>query len=169
MGLTGTVIVQRFDKLGQLTHEEIIHNLVTDAGDLYYASMGIALVGTPNTAQPTKANGMKLGIGTTAVSKASTGAALVSYTPGSNLGFDAAYPQVANLGTTLGVNAVYRTTWAAGVATAAALTEATICTDQATNGAGTAATTISRVVFSAINKTATDVLVITWNHKLLGA
>lgn len=169
MGLTGFVIVERFDKWGKLTHREEIHNLITDAGDLYYATRGIAAVVPATPADATKVTGMKLGTGTTAVTKGGAAAALVTYKTGSNVVFDATYPQIANLGTTLGVNAVYRVTWPAGTATDAALTEAVIVNDAASNLTSSAANTISRVVFSAINKTAPDVLVITWNHKMLGA
>jgi hypothetical protein len=167
MGITGTVIVQRFDKLGRLTHEEIIHNLVTDAGDLYYATKGIVGISPANATAPTPMSGMKLGTGTTAAAKSGAGAAVVTYKSGSNIVFDTSYPQVA--AASPGQNAVYKSTWAAGVATDAALTEAVIVNDAASNALSLAANTISRVVFSAINKTATDVLVITWNHKLLGA
>jgi hypothetical protein len=168
MGLIGVVQVQLFDQSGDLKVEEIIKNGITDVGDEYYAKKAIVGISPAGASATTPVDGMKLGTGTTAVSKAGAGAALVTYKSGSNVVFDATYPQAANLGSTLGWNAVYRTTWAAGVATDAALTEAVICNNQATNGAGTAANIISRVVFSAINKTATDVLVITWNHKFLG-
>ena len=66
------------------------------------------------------------------------------------------------------MNAVYKTTWAAGTATNSAITEAVIVNDQATNATTTAANTIARVVFTAVNKTASDSLAITWNHKALG-
>jgi hypothetical protein len=40
--------------------------------------------------------------------------------------------------------------------------------DAATDATSTAANTSHRVVFTAINKTASDSLVITWNAKFLG-
>lgn len=168
-GLTGVVTLSLYDREGQLIHEQVAKNLITDAGDLYYATRGIAAVSPAAPSDATKVTGMKLGTGTTAASKASTGAALVTYKTGSNLVFDASYPQVANLGTTLGVNAVYRVTWGAGVATDTALTELVIVNDAASNATSSAANSISRVVFSAINKGASDILVATWNHKFLGA
>jgi hypothetical protein len=112
--------------------------------------------------------GMKLGTGVTAAAKAGAGAALVTYKTASNLPFDAAFPVTQNLGAGLGVNGQYKTTWGAGVATDAALTEAVIVNDSAANATSTAANTAHRVVFTAINKTATDTLVITWNAKFLG-
>jgi len=114
--------------------------------------------------------GMKLGTGATAAAKSGAGGALVTYLSGSNVTFDATYPQTANLGAGLGVNAVYRCTWAAGVATNGAITEVVIVNDAATNATSTAGNTASRALFgSAINKTATDSLVVTWNWKALGA
>lgn len=172
MGIQGLVEVRLYDgevSDDRLKFEEIIHNLINDTGDEYYAKKGIVGVSPANPSAPTVADGMKLGTGTTAVAKNGAGGHLVTYLSGSNVVFDATYPQAVNLGAGLGWNAVYRTTWVAGVATNSALTEAVICNNQATNGAGTIANTYSRVVFSAINKTATDVLVITWNHKFLGA
>lgn len=146
-------------------------NLITDAGDLYTAGMVIALVSPANAAQPTKANGMKLGTGSTAVAKSGAGGAIVTYLTASNVAFDATFPVTANLGAGLGVNAQYKTTWAAGIATNSAIAEAAIVNDQANNASGSsAANTYSRTVFgSTINKGASDTLAVTWNWKYLGA
>jgi hypothetical protein len=164
----GNILIQLFDENGQLKDERRAENLITDAGDLYYAGMAIALVTPAAPAQPTKMTGMKLGTGVTAASKAGAGAALVTYKTASNLAFDASFPATQNLGAGLGVNGQYKTTWGAGVATDAALTEAVIVNDAAANATSTAANTAHRVVFTAINKTASDSLVITWNAKFLG-
>lgn len=144
-------------------------NLITDAGDLYIAGKVIAAIAPASPAAPTAASGMKLGTGTTAVTKAGAAAALITYLTGSNAAFDATFPSTSNLGSGLGVNSVYKTTWAAGVATNSAITEAVIANDAGTNATSSAANTYSRVVFTAINKTATDSLAITWNWKALGA
>ncbi len=144
-------------------------NLITDAGDLYYAGKMIAGIAPALPAAPTPANGMKLGTGTTAASKNGTGAALVTYLAASNVAFDSTFPSTSNLGAGLGVNAVYKTTWAAGVATNSAITEVAIVNDRGTDATTSAANTYSRSVFSAINKAAGDSLAITWNHKALGA
>lgn len=164
----GTVLIQLFDENWNLKEEQRGHNLITDAGDLYYAGMAIALVAPAALAQPTKMTGMKLGTGTTAAAKSGAGAALVTYLAASNKAFDASFPATQNLGAGLGVNGQYKTTWAAGQATNAALTEAVIVNDSATDATSTAANTTHRIVFTAINKTATDSLVITWNAKFLG-
>lgn len=165
---TGSVLIQLFDKDGNLKEEQRGGNLITDAGDLYYAGMAIALVTPAAPAQPTKMSGMKLGTGTTAVAKAGAGGALVTYISGSNRAFDASFPATVNLGAGLGVNGQYKTTWAAGQVTNAAITEAVIVNDAGTDATSTAANTAHRIVFTAINKTASDSLVITWNAKFLG-
>jgi len=165
---TGSVLIQLFDENGQLKDERRGGNLITDAGDLYYAGMAIALVTPAAPAQPTKMTGMKLGTGATAVAKAGAGAALVTYISGSNNPFDATWPVTHNLGAGLGVNGQYKTSWAAGDVTNAAITEAVIVNDAATDATTTAANTAHRITFTAINKTASDTLVITWNAKFLG-
>lgn len=164
----GTVLVQLRDRHGNLKEERRGTNLITDAGDLYYASKAIVGISPANPAAPTAMSGMKLGTGTTAAAKAGAGAALVAYISGSNNPFDATFPVIQNLGAGLGVNGQYRTTWAAGDVTNSAITEAVIVNDAATDATTTAANTSHRIVFSAMNKLSTDSLIITWNVKLLG-
>jgi hypothetical protein len=164
----GVALVQLFDSDGNLKEEHQVENLITDAGDLYYAGMAIALVTPAAPAQPTKMTGMKLGTGTTAAAKSGAGAALVTYITNSNNPFDATFPVTVNLGAGLGVNGQYKTTWGPGDVTNAAITEAVIVNDAATDATSTAANTAHRIVFTAINKTASDTLVITWNAKFLG-
>lgn len=146
-------------------------NLITDAGDLYIAQAVIRGVGPANAGAPSPAlpNGMKLGTGTTAAAKNGAGGALVTYLTASNVAFDASFAATNNLGAGLGVEARYKTTWGAGVATNAAITEAAIVNDQASNATSSAANTTSRIVFTAINKGASDSLAITWAWKFLGA
>jgi hypothetical protein len=165
---TGSVLIQLFDEHGNLKDERRGGNLITEAGDLYYAGKAIAAISPANPSAPTAMSGMKLGTGTTAVAKSGAGAALVTYISGSNNAFDATYPVVQNLGAGLGVNGQYRTTWAAGDVTNSAITEAVIVNDAGTDATSTGANTAHRIVFSAINKTASDSLVITWNAKFLG-
>lgn len=168
-GLVGFGLAHVVDGDGKTKQLVPFSNLITDAGDLYYAGKMIVAIAPASPSAPTAANGMKLGTGSTAVAKAGAGGALVTYLTASNVAFDATYPQTANLGAGLGVNAVYRTTWAAGVATNSAITEVVIVNDQATNATSTAANTYSRAIISSVNKTASDSLAITWNHKALGA
>lgn len=169
VGLVGYGVITLHDRHGRLIECQPFTNLITDAGDLYYAGKAIVGISPANPSAPTAMSGMKLGTGTTAVAKAGAGGALVTYLSASNLAFDATFPSTSNLGAGLGVNAVYKTTWPAGTATNSALTEVVIVNDAATNATSTAANTASRAVFSAVNKGASDTLAITWNHKFLGA
>ncbi len=168
-GIEGIATIQLI-RDGVVVHEEIVKNLVTTAGDEYYAKMGIAGVNPAAPAAPTKMTGMKLGTGTTAAAKSGAGAALVTYLSGSNVAFDTSFPAAAAVaGTDTGWTSNYQTTWAAGVATNSAITEAVIVNDSGTNATSTAANTIARITFTAINKLAGDQLIIGWKHKMLGA
>lgn len=166
-GFTGSVLIELFDAEGNLKMRVEKANLITDAGDAYYAAKAIAAIAPSNPAAPTAASGMKLGTGATAPAKNGAGAALTTYLAGSNAAFDATYPQTANLGAGLGVNGVYRSSWAAGVATGT-ITEAAIVNDAGVNATSTAGNTYQRITFTAVPKTATDTLQITWNAKFLG-
>jgi hypothetical protein len=168
-GVVGYGYMELFTEWGDLVECRPFSNLITDAGDLYHVTRILSAVAPAAPADATKVTGMKLGTGTTAVAKNGAGAALVTYLTASNVAFDASFPAAVNLGAGLGVNAQYKTTWPAGTATNAAITEAVIVNDSSTNATSTAANTISRTVFTAINKTAADVLVATWNHKQLGS
>ena len=169
MGIKGLVLIELFRKDGTLKYRDVVENLVTTAGDEYYAKKAIAGIAPASPSAPTAASGMKLGTGATAAAKSGAGAALVTYETGSNNPFDASYPQTIDEAGDTGWSASYRTTWAAGDVTETALTEAVIVNDAASDATSSAANTYSRVTFTAINKTATDSLVITWSHKFLGA
>lgn len=164
--ICGYGIIEHKDVRGRLIEVQPFANKITDGGDLYHAKMAIVGVSPAAPTAPTLMNGMKLGTGTTAVSKT---LGLVTYLTASNVAFDATFPSFSNLGSTLGVNSVYKTTWGAGVATNSAITEAAIVNDQATNATTTAANTLARIVFTAVNKGASDSLAITWNTLFLGA
>lgn len=143
-----------------LKDEEWIHNLVTDVGDEYYAERAAGIA-----SPPAQVTGMQLGTGTTAAAKSGAGAAMVTYITSSAVAIDGTYPQSDNGGLI-----TWRTTWGAGIATNAAITEAVIINQSvATNSGAAAAAVISRTVFSAKDKQAADTLVITWTHNLLGA
>jgi hypothetical protein len=166
-GMVGFGAVELFDKYGNLKQVEPFANLITTAGDQYYAKMGIVGVSPAAATAPTLVSRMKLGTGTTAASKSGAGAVLVTWL--NTQVFDASYPAAAAVaGTDTGWTATYKTTWAAGTATNSAITEATISTDT-TGAVGLAADTTSRTVFTAVNKGASDTLAITWSHKFLGA
>jgi hypothetical protein len=139
-------------------------NLVTQIGDQYYGERAAGVTSPPN-----QVTGMRLGIGTTAVAKTGAGAAIVTYTTGSNVAISGGYPQSAIPGTARRI--IWQSLWGAGVATVSGLAEVVITNETPlTNVAGTAANTISRALLSpVVNKGANDTLTITWNHDLLGA
>lgn len=172
-GLVGFGVVEVRGPDGALKQAIPFANLITTAGDEYYAKKGIAGISPANPSAPTAASGMKLGTGATAVHKSSTagaGIATGTYITGSNVAFDSTFPSAAAVaGTDTGWNAVYKTTWAAGIATNAAITEAAIVNNQSTDGQATPAQTYARVTFTAVPKGALDSLAITWSHKFLGA
>lgn len=165
LGIVGYGVIELRDEDGQLLLANPFANLITDYGDLYYASMAIALVNPAAPAQPTKATGMQIGSGSTAVAKAGAGGAMVTLLAGQ--AFDATFPSTNNLGAGLGVEAVYKTTYAAGTGTGT-VNEATI-TNGTIGSASTAGNTVSRILTGAITKGASDSLAITWRHKFLGA
>jgi hypothetical protein len=161
--LKGFVVVDlwRPSESGELElidHEEI-NNLVTQVGDQYYGerAAGLGSLGI--------ATCMKLGTGTTAAAKTGAGAGIVTYITGSNSAFSPAVSSSLN-GSSRRIT--YATTWAAGVATNTAITEAVIAITNA-NSTSVAADCIARVTFAAKNKESADTLTITWHHDLLGA
>jgi hypothetical protein len=168
MGIVGFGVVL-LENPGGIVDIEPFANLITTAGDEYYAKKGIVGVSPANPSAPTVASGMKLGTGATAAAKSGAGAALVTYEAGSNNPFDASFPTASAVGGDGGWNANYKTTWAAGDVTETALTEAVIVNDAATDATSTAANTYARITYAAKNKTVDDSLVITWTHKFLGA
>ena len=142
----------------ELFEREEIANLITEAGDQYYGerASGIGAIGL--------ATCMKLGTGVTAAAKTGAGAGLVTYFTSNetfSTGIASSKPSSAR-------RITYTSTWAAGTATNAAITEAVIAiTDDDATSVG--ADVLSRVVFAAKDKQAADTLTITWHHDLLGA
>ena len=168
-GIVGYGVIEHFDKDGDLMLVRPFANLVTDTGDLYYAQQAIAGIPPANaTGAATKMTGMQLGISTTPAAKAGAGAAMVSYIAASGTAFDATYPQTNPLASGQGVEAVYKTTFPAGVGTSTTVNEATL-TFGALASASTAGNTIARILTGTINKAAGDSLAVTWRNKFLGA
>jgi hypothetical protein len=167
--LKGVVEIFLIGPKDEIKHHEIVENLVTTAGDKYYAEKAIANIDPANPSPPTEVTGMKLGTGSTAAAKSGAGAALVTYESGSNNLFDSTFPSTEDLAGDTGWNVVYQVTWAAGDVTESALREVVIVNDAGTDATSSEANTISRVVYSAIDKTASDTLIIVWKHKFLGA
>lgn len=165
-GLFGFGVAELFGPDGELKQRVPFKNRVTTAGDQYFAQMGI----TTSATVPTRMSGMKLGTGVTAAAKSGAGAALVTYTSGSQLVFDGTYPQAASNGGDTGWNVVYKCTWGTGVATVNGLAEVVVVNDAASNATSTAANTVARALLSpTVNKGASDTLAVTWTITLLGA
>lgn len=168
-GMKGFVLIDLWDENGNLKDHREIHNLITTAGDLYYATRSASAVVPATPADATKVTGMKLGTGATTPSKSGAGSALVTYKSASNVVFNAGSPTVTAVGGDAGYLVTYVCTWAPGVATDTGLREAVIVNDAAANATSSAANTISRVIFTAIDKGVGDTLSISWAHKFLGA
>lgn len=164
-GIKGIAHVQLFDELGNVKFEVVKHNLITTVGDQYYAKQGAQGVGGQSA--PTLAARMQLGTGTTAVAKSSTGSNIITFIASSGIAYDTVATSVVSGDT--GWKIRYTTTWAAGVATNSAITEAVVTTETATNTASVEAKTLARVVFTAVNKGANDTLVINWDHVFFDA
>lgn len=169
IGLRGYGVVLLTDGDGEIKDIEPFANIITNAGDTYYARMGVVGVSPANVTAPTLVSRMKLGTGATAPSKAAgTNEVIQTYIAGSVLAFDASFPTAGTASANSGANATYKTTWPAGTVTNAAITEATI-TSSAADAQGAAADTIARITFAAKNKTVDDSLAITWAHLFKGA
>jgi hypothetical protein len=141
----------------------LVPNLVTQVGDEYYGERA-AGIGSP----PDQVTGMRLGTGTTAAAKTGAGAAIVTYISGSNQAIEGGFPTSSIPASARRIQ--WQSIWAAGDSTNSAITESVITNETPlTDVAGSAANTIARVVFSAINKGALDTLTNTWSHDLLGA
>jgi hypothetical protein len=139
-------------------------NLVTQVGDRLYAERGAAIASPPAT--PT---GMKLGTGSTAVSKSGAGAALTTYLADSHLAFDSTYPQSSLSGSARRIT--YICTFGPGKATSASpITEAVIVNAALTDATSAEAATIARTLLTGIgSKGAGETLTVTWTHDLMGA
>ena len=169
-GIHGFGVIELFNPDG-LIEVEPFTNLITTAGDQYYAQKAIVGIAPASPSAPTAASGMKLGNASTnaPAKSAAAGADLDGYIAGSNLAFDASFPTASAVGGDAGWNANYKCSWLAGNVTNANIVEAAIVNDAATNATSSVANTYARITFAAKNKTVDDTLAITWSHKFLGA
>jgi hypothetical protein len=161
----GWLLVELVGEDGEVKFSGTFPNLITSAGDDMYARRGS---GVSPPAIPT---GMRIGTGSTAVAKTGAGAAIVTKVTAGNKAFDATFPSISG-GAGSAVVVTYKTTYNAGEGTtASAITEAVIVNDTiATDVATAAANTIARAIISGVpSKSATDSLILTWAHNLLGA
>lgn len=170
VGLTGLVEIAltrpRRTAAGlEIVHLEAVPNLVTQVGDEYYGERA-AGIGSP----PDQVTGMRLGSNgsATAAAKTGAGAAIVNYITGSNQAIAGGFPTSSIPATARRIQ--WQSIWVAGDSTNANIDEAVITNENPlTDVAGTAANTISRVVFTDVAKGALDTLTITWSHDILGA
>ncbi|HVH54483.1 MAG TPA: hypothetical protein VNA32_10190 [Actinomycetota bacterium] len=162
--IVGHIVWQLHAADGSLIREGSVKNLVTAVGDQMYAERGAGISGAP--AAPT---GMKLGTGSGAPAKTSTGSALVTYLTNSHQGFDSTYPSSALNGSSRRVT--YRATFGAGKATtASAITEVVIVNESLTDATSASAATIARGLITGVgSKGSGETLTITWTHDILGA
>lgn len=165
----GFVVARLFGPDGKLKLERQGFNLITEVGDEYYAERATGIA-TP----PDQITGMKLGTGTTAVAKTGLGAALAAYIAGSQRPIDAGYPTSQLSGAARRIT--WQGTWAAGVATNAAIAEIVLTNETPladtplAGAAGSAANTVARLLFAAaFAKAAGDSLVVTWTQDFQGA
>lgn len=162
IGMHGQLVIEHFGPTGLLLARQVVPNLITQIGDQYYGERASGVAGAP-----AQVAGMKLGSGSTAVAKTGAGAALVTYTAGSNKAIDGSFPTSALNGSSRRIQ--WKTTWAAVAALAGvALREVVIVNDNV-DATSSAANTYSRALFGPMTLTAADSLAITWNHDLLGA
>jgi hypothetical protein len=163
-GIVGYVSLECYDCDGSLRWRDESKNMITTPGDSYYAAMSMALVGTPNTSQPSKVTCMKLGNGTPSTdAKTGAGAGVENYILTSNQAFDSTSPTVA------GNVITYITTFGPGVGTDTAISNIAICK---TNGNSTSASgdcIARKTLGTARNKQSGDTLIATWTHTFLGA
>ena len=152
-GIWGRATIKLLGPEGNLKFYEVHDNLITDFGDEYYARMGA------NVSPPTAVTRMQLGTGTTDPTKTST---IEGFISGSGVVFTG--KTVAAVGTNTGWKITYSASWGAGVADNGAITKACITSQTSSTTAAVAGNTISVVEFSAINKGASDTLVINWDH-----
>lgn len=157
LDLRGLVTARLVDADGKLKYEGQFRNGITQIGDQYFGERATGIA-----SPPAQVTGMRLGTGTTAFAETGAGAAIVTYITASQVAIDGGFPTSALSGASRRIT--FQSTWAAGVATNAAIAEAVITNETPiTNVAGTAANTIARVVFgTTINKAASDSLILTW-------
>lgn len=162
MSLRGFVHAVLRNGDGEISFESIMSNLVTRTGNQYYGERASG-IGSP----PNQATGMRLGTGTGAVAGTGAGSFNTAHISGSQTaGFSSGPTSSIPSGSIRRITWVG--SWAAGVATNAAISEAVITNETPiTNVVGVEANTLSRVLLSpTINKGASDTLTLTWQHDL---
>lgn len=150
LDIQGFVVAELFSVEGDLIDKREVHNLVTTMG-----KTGIIerLDSSPTATVPSH---MELGTGTTA---AAVGDVLLQTFIASSRIAMSSNTSAANVLTMV-------TSWSAGTATNAAITEAGVFSVATANTSSATNPMYSRAVFTAINKGASDTLQITWTYTL---
>lgn len=164
-GIRGVVEWKLLAADGSVVEAGETHNLITEQGDKYYGERAAGI-----SSPPAQVTGMKLGTGTTTPSKTGAGAALVTYLTNSHQALDAGYPASSKPSSARRITWV--ATFAAGKATTSGsnIAEVVLVTDTLANATSTAGNTIARALVSpTLAKAADQILVVTWQHDLLGA
>jgi len=167
MRIRGSVVVELFDAEGNLKQREEDHNIVTDQGDILFASLAYTAAPTFN---------MKLGTAATVASKtkANNGAFISSagsadYVSGTQQAMDATYPKAGTSTPGSGSQVVFKVTYAAGTGTAT-IQRASLCNSTETTSCADGTLTYAiAVLSSSVVKTAADSLAVTWTITMLGA
>lgn len=162
--IKGRVVVVLEGPAGRRVYET--ENLVTTAGDVFYAQKGSGLATT------NAFDALVLGTGSATPAKSSTYAAMTPVS-GSLKRFDAGYPKnddqdAGNTGKGAAV-VTYRVTYSASEANSANISRLAITNFQ--NGSpGASEPLLCHAAFgSSFTKAGTDTLTVYWNHTILGA
>lgn len=168
LAIVGTMAYVLLDEHGEIKQAGSQRNLINDKGDEFYAKKGASVAVNAVV-------GMKVGTHATpsAATKNGANSTLQTYTTGitANKAIDGGFPTAATKGAGAGWRITWQTTYAAGEATHATLSEIIITNQASFNDVAPAqADTICRALLVPIvNKGANDTLIITWQHDFLGA
>ena len=157
--IRSNVVAELYGPDGKLKQRQEVHNLVTDVGDNYLASLAYGTAGWTYR--------MKTGSASTAATKNGAGSfcAVADYNSGSAHAMDATYPKV---GASTNISQ-YKVTWAAGENTNT-IRRVSIVNNATDAGEGDATNTLAIAVFGAdIPKDASDSFAVTWTITMLGA
>lgn len=159
--ISGLLVVELLGPDGERKFYDEVKNMITQVGDQMYGERAVGVAAAP--AAPT---GMQLGTGTTAPAKTGAGSSIVTLIAASLVALN---PLIPVSSVSAGARRLaYSCSWAAGIATNAAIAEIALVNQAvATQTVAPAANTLSRALIS-VNKGASDVLNVTWYHDLLG-
>lgn len=160
--LVGSVVILLRDLAGNILDAQVVRNIVTDAGDLYYAQK-------VDAETPTNVFGiLELGTAGAAPGKTSNRSAISAYAAGSQKAFDTGYPKrndtdAANTGKAVDAR-TYKVTYGTTEANVASMERGII-----TNASpGASEPVMAYFTFAAVTKTSANTLVVYLNHTFNG-